>query len=62
MQKYKNHIQYLNYILIGQKTTRILFLALIVGFFFFFFFFFFLNWVGLSCLAVSLILWHGNLS
>ena len=58
MQKYKNHIQYLNYILIGQKTTRILFLALIVGFFFFFF----LNWVGLSCLAVSLILWHGNLS
>ena len=40
MQKYKNHIQYLNYILIGQKTTRILFLALIVGFCFFFVFFF----------------------
>lgn len=42
MQKYKNHIQYLNYILIGQKTTRILFLALIVVFFFL---------VGLDCLV-----------
>ena len=53
MQKYKNHIQYLNYILIGQKTTRILFLALIVGFFFFFK----LGWIVLFSRKSDFVAW-----
>ena len=57
MQKYKNHIQYLNYILIGQKTTRILFLALIVGFCFFFVFFFKLGWIVLFSRKSDFVAW-----